>query len=217
MNKEQIINELCAGIEELDEERINKAVEEAIKIRVPFEEALNGGLSTGIRKVGERFESGELYLPHLVIAGDLMDKAVDRLANELPRKEDEKTTGSTIIIGTVEGDIHEIGKNIVALMMRVEGFKVVDIGVDVTVDNFILSAKDNQADIIGASALLTTTQYEQKKLIERLVAEDLRGNYKVMVGGGQVTSEWAKEIGADGFGKDAAEAVKVAQEIIGKS
>ena len=142
-----------------------------------------------------------------------MDKAVETLAKRLPQKEQQVEKPPTFVIGTVEGDIHEIGKNIVSLMLRVAGFRVVDIGVDVPIDRFIHAANEHNAKIIGASALLTTTQYEQKKLIERLVSEGLRDRFKVMVGGGQVTTEWMKQIGADGYGKDAIEAVKVAQEL----
>jgi dimethylamine corrinoid protein len=216
MNRDEIINELYQSILELDENRVDRAVQEAVKMQVSFDDALNKGLARGIREVGERFESGELFLPHLVMAGDLMDTAVNELANKLPHGQEAISARGVVVIGTVKDDIHEIGKNIVALMLRVAGFNVIDIGVDVPVENFISAAKEHNADIIGASALLTTTQFEQKKLIERLKTEGLRDKFKVMVGGGQVNAEWVEEIGADGYGKDAVEAVKVAKQLLPK-
>ena len=214
MTREEAVKELHAAIRELDEDRLERAVAAAVEAEVPFDEALNEGLSGGLREVGEKFEEGELFLPHLVMAGDLMDKAVEKLAQSLPHAGSGQRNSGTVVIGTVEGDIHEIGKNIVALMLRVGGFKVVDIGVDAPVASFIRAAKDNNADIIGASALLTTTQYEQKKLVEQLDSEGLHGKHRVLVGGGQVTRRWVKDIGADGYGKDAAEAVKEAQKLL---
>jgi corrinoid protein of di/trimethylamine methyltransferase len=216
MDREKVINELFESIQEMEEERLNKAVQEAIKLNLSFEDALNNGLARGIQNVGDRFESGELFLPHLVMAGDLMDNAVKKLAEKLPSVKGGIKKSETIVIGTVKDDIHEIGKNIVALMLRVAGFNVIDIGVDVPVENFIKAAQEHQAQVIGASALLTTTQYEQKKLVEQLRSEGLTEKYKVIVGGGQVTQEWVKEIGADGYGKDAAEAVKVVKKMLNK-
>lgn len=213
-SKEDIVRELQDAIRELDEERLNQAVAAAIGAKVGFDEAVNVGLSNGLREVGDRFEEGELFLPHLVMAGDLMDKAVEKLARGLPQTGSGKRNAGTVVIGTVEGDVHEIGKNIVALMLRVGGFKVVDIGVDAPVASFIGAARENEADIVGASALLTTTQYEQKKLVEELHSQGLHAKHKVMVGGGQVTREWMRDIGADGYGKDAMEAVREAQKLM---
>ena len=217
MNKDELIAELYEGMQDLDDERVMKAVDGAVESGVSFDEAVNEGLARGIRKIGERFESGELFLPHLVMAGDLMDSAVEKLSAVLSKGEESAGMKATVVIGTVKDDIHEIGKNIVALMLRVSGFKVVDIGVDVPINNFIAAAESNHAQIIGTSALLTTTQFEQRRLVEQLQAQGIRDKYKVLVGGGQVTEAWRQEIGADGYGKDANAAVRVAIGLVGSS
>ena len=214
MNRDEVISELCQGMQELDEERVMKAVEQAAPAGVRFNDAVDGGLARGIRRVGERFEAGELWLPHLVMAGDLMEAAVKVLSERLPSEAESKSSVGTVVIGTVKDDIHEIGKNIVALMMRVSGFRIIDIGVDVPVEGFVNAAVSNDAQIIGASALLTTTQFEQKRLVDQLDSQGLRKKFKVLVGGGQVTEEWSKQIGADGYGRDAAEAVRVALALV---
>ena len=214
MTRDEIIKELEEAILEVDGERVKNAAMKAVEVGVSFKDAVDNGLAVGLKKLGEKFESGEAFLPHLVMAGDQMDEAVEILKDNLPGDDDFKGTG-TFVIGTVKGDIHDIGKNIVGVMLRVGGFKVIDIGVDVPSKDFLKAAKEHKADIIGASALLSTTQYEQKRLIELLESEGVRNNYKVMVGGGQVTQDWADKIGADGYGKDALEAVKVAMGLMG--
>jgi len=214
MNKDEFIAELFDGMQELDEERIMKAVEGAVGSGVSFEEAVNDGLARGIRKIGDRFETGELFLPHLVMAGDLMDAAVEKLSGILSHEGETVSSSGTVIIGTVKDDIHEIGKNIVALMLRVSGFKVIDVGVDVPISGFISAAESNNAQIIGTSALLTTTQFEQRRLVEQLESQGMRDKYKILVGGGQVTESWREKIGADGYGKDANAAVRVAIDLV---
>lgn len=216
MNKTEVIAELVEGMKELDEERVMNAVEAAADSGVSFDEAVNEGLSRGIREIGEKFESGELFLPHLVMAGDLMDAAVGKLSEALAYRGQSEGSSATVVIGTVKEDIHEIGKNIVALMLRVSGFKVIDVGVDVPIGNFISAAESNNARIIGMSALLTTTQFEQRRLVEQLVSQGKREKYKIVVGGGQVTETWRQEIGADGYGKDANAAVRIAKELVEK-
>jgi len=216
MNRTEVIAELVEGMQELDEERITKAVEAAQDSGVSFDEAVSEGLSRGIRKIGEKFESGELFLPHLVMAGDLMDAAVGKLSETLAHQGESVSSSTTVVIGTVKDDIHEIGKNIVALMLRVSGFKVIDVGVDVPIGDFISAAESNNARIIGTSALLTTTQFEQRRLVEQLASQGKREKYKILVGGGQVTEAWRQEIGADGYGKDANAAVRVAKELVEK-
>ena len=216
MNKDEIIAEFFEGMQELDENRVMKAVEGAASSGVSFDEAVNEGLGRGIRKIGERFESGELYLPHLVMAGDLMDDAVEKLSSIFSHEGETASTSGTVVIGTVKDDIHEIGKNIVALMLRVSGFKVIDVGVDAPINDFISTAESNNAQSIGVSALLTTTQCEQRRLVEQLVSQGIRDKYKILVGGGQVTEAWREEIGADGYGKDANAAVRVAVDLVKK-
>ncbi len=214
MTREEIIKELEEAILEVDGERVKNAAMKVIEAGVTFKDAVENGLAVGLRKLGERFERGEVFLPHLVMAGDQMDEAIEILKGNLPGGSDFKGMG-TFVIGTVKGDLHDIGKNIVGVMLRVGGFKVIDIGVDVSNEDFLRAAEEHKADIIGASALLSTTQYEQKRLIELLESKGVRNKYKVMVGGGQVTKSWADKIGADGYGKDAFEAVEVAMSLMG--
>ena len=178
--------------------------------------AIEEGLAKGLREVGDRFERGELWLPHLMLGAEAMEAAVKILAEHIPKEELETTSRGTVVIGTVEGDIHDLGLRIVASMLRANGFKVYDLGCDTRSLNFIEKAKEVDADIIAASSLMTTTMPFMKDLIEALEAAGLRDRFKVLVGGGPVTEEWARQIGADGYGRDAAEAVRVAKELIVK-
>ena len=166
--------------------------------------------STGI--LGQKFDTGEFFLPHLVLAGEAMEEAGRILELALP-------TGSlasrkVVVIGTVEGDLHSVGKSIVAMMLRTGGFDVHDMGVDVRSNAFVQRAKDVGADIIALSCLMTTTLPYQREVIEELDSQGHRERFRVMVGGGPVTKEWADEIGADGFGRDAGEAVTEARRLV---
>lgn len=174
-----------------------------------IEEGIRGTSST----LAEKFDSGEFYLPHLVMAGEAMMEASSILEARLPKG----STGSkkVVVIGTVEGDMHSVGKNIVSMMLRTGGFEVHDLGVDVRSATFVQQAKALDADIIALSCLMTTTLPYQREVIEELKAQGVRQRFRVMVGGGPVTQKWAKEIGADGYGKDAAEALAEARRLVG--
>ena len=163
----------------------------------------------------ERFDRGECYLPHLVMAGDAMTAASEILESVMPK--DSIAAKKVVVIGTVEADLHSVGKNIVAMMMRSGGFEVHDLGVDVKSSMFISRAKETKADIIALSSLSTTTRPYQREVIEELESLGIRENFKVMVGGGPITPEWAKEIGADGYGADAMEGLEVAKRLTGLS
>ena len=167
------------------------------------------GLTKGIQEVGELFASGEYFLPELIIGADAMKAAMDILEPALTGDQKREVV-ATVVLGTVEGDLHEIGKTLVGTMLTANGFNVVDIGVDKPPSAFIDAVKENDATIIGASALLTTTMLQQKKLIEALKEAGLREKVKVMVGGAPVTDNFAKEIGADGYAEDAISAVDTA-------
>jgi corrinoid protein of di/trimethylamine methyltransferase len=170
---------------------------------------ISEGLTKGIQKVGELFGSGEYYLPELIIGADAMKAALDILEPALTGDQKREVV-ATVVIGTVEGDLHEIGKTLVSTMLVANGFNVVDIGVDKSSSDFIDAVKANDATIIGASALLTTTMRQQEKLIEALQEAGLRDMVKVMVGGAPVTHSFAEEIGADGYAEDAISAVDLA-------
>lgn len=189
-----------------------RAVEQGID---PLE-AINKGFVPGVDYVGEQYARGEMFLPDLVLAGEAMKAAIAILEPEIARKGSQRQTLGTVVIGTVEGDIHEIGKTLVATMLSVGGFRVYDLGVDVPVTTFVEKAREVNADIVAMSALLTTTMVRQRDVIEALEDSGLRHRVKVMVGGAPVTRSWAQEIGADGYSEDAIGAVAVARQLLGK-
>jgi len=165
--------------------------------------------------VGEKFETGEYFLPQLVIAGEIMVK-VSKILESGISIDVEKVSKKIIVIGTVQGDVHTIGKNIVKIMLKTAGFEVIDIGEDVKAETFVNKAEEHHADIIAASCLMTMTLPYQKEIIEELNDRGLRKKYKVLVGGGPVDQAWADKIGADGFGADGIQAAKVAKQLISK-
>ncbi len=167
------------------------------------------GLTKGIQEVGKLFADGEYYLPELIMGADAMKQALEILEPALVGDQERDVVGR-VVLGTVKGDLHEIGKTLVGTMLIANGFKVIDIGVDKSPDEFIAAVIESDADIVGASALLTTTMLQQKKLIDSLKAAGLRDKVKVMVGGAPVTENFAKEIGADGYSEDAISAVDLA-------
>lgn len=169
-----------------------------------------------IRHAGDLFEEGDFFLPQLLLASNAMKAALGIIFPESEHGDDRPTQG-TVIAGTVQGDIHEIGKNLVCALLTANGFKVVDLGGDVALERLVEQARQQQADILALSALLTTTMIQQKNLIEKLKAAGLRHRVKVMVGGAPVTADWAKSIGADGYAPDAARAVDEAFRLLGKS
>lgn len=189
-----------------------RAVEQGID---PLE-AINKGFVPGVDYVGEQYARGEMFLPDLVLAGEAMKAAIAILEPEIARKGGQRQTLGTVVIGTVEGDIHDIGKTLVATMLSVGGFRVYDLGVDVPVTAFVEKAREVNADIVGMSALLTTTMVRQRDVIEALEDAGIRQGVKVMVGGAPVTRSWAEEIGADGYSEDAIGAVAVARQLLGK-
>lgn len=174
---------------------------------------VNEGLTKGIQQVGALFASGEYFLPELIIGAEAMKRALAVLEPAMAGDQSREVVG-TVVIGTVEGDMHEIGKTLVGTMLIANGFKVIDLGVDLSADKFVAAVKENNADIVGASALLTTTMLQQKKIIEALAAEGLSDKVKVMVGGAPVTESYALEIGADGYAEDAISAVDLAFRLI---
>jgi len=170
-----------------------------------------------LKEIGNRFESGELFLVHLVTAGEAAKNVISTyLEPELSKTGAQMKTLGNIVIGTVAGDIHDIGKNIVASMFFAAGFKVIDLGKDVPVETFIEAVKKHKPDILGMSALLSTSLPMQREVIEALKRSNLRESVKVIVGGAPVTAEWANEIGADGYAEDAVEASKVALKLVGR-
>lgn len=164
---------------------------------------INQGLVPGMEIVGQKFEDGEYFLPNLIISASGMQDAMKLLEPELQSRQQELKTPGKVVIGTVQGDIHEIGKSLVATMLSANGFQVYDLGVDVPIESFVAKVKETGADLVGLSALLTTTMDVQREVVEALEREGLRPRVKVLVGGAPITRSWASEIRADGYAADA--------------
>jgi trimethylamine corrinoid protein len=189
--------------------------ERALREGIPPLQAINNGFVPGLHVVGEQFDQGEMFLPDLVLAGEAMKTATAILEPEIQKAGAARETLGKVILGTVKGDIHEIGKTLVGTMLSANGFEVFDLGVDVSFETFALKAKELNANIVGVSALLTTTMTGQRNVVETLKQHGLRPQVKVIVGGAPVTQSWANEIGADGYGKDALAAVALAKRLMG--
>ncbi len=178
-------------------------------------DSIDRGLTPGIQQVGKLWEEGEYFLPQLVIAAECMKAAMKVLEPAISQKREKKHGGGKVVIGTAEGDIHDIGKTLVATLLSVNGLEIVDLGADVPIIQMVNRAVEEKADLICISALLTTTMLGQKRLIELLKEKGIRHRFKVMVGGAPVSQQWAEEIGADAYGENALEAVAEAKKLIG--
>ena len=202
--KEAILN----GNIELAEKLANEAIEENIDINIAID-----AFSLAIRKAGDLFEEGDFFLPELMRSAEAMKGAMTVFKPKIMEDKADRSLGK-VIIGTIEGDIHDIGKTLVAALMSAEGFEVFDLGADVPVGNFIDKAEEVGAKLICISALLTTTMVGQKKLIEQLEERNIRDKYKVLIGGAPVSKKWVEEIGADGSAENAVSAVKLARKLL---
>ena len=207
--KEEIFEKLAQAVIDGEPEDAAALAKEALEQGLDPLECITQGLTKGIQKVGELFADGEYFLPELIIGADAMKGALDILEPALVGDQKRKVVAN-VVLGTVEGDLHEIGKTLVGTMLTANGFQVKDIGVDQPASAFIEAIKETDATIVGASALLTTTMLKQEKLIQALNEAGLRDKVKVMVGGAPVTDEFAKKIGADGYAEDAISAVNLA-------
>ena len=214
MDKEQF-KDMAQSVIDGEVEDAERLARQAIEQGVDPLDAINQGFVVGVNHVGEGYAAGEMFLPDLVLAGEAMKAAVAVLEPEMKRRGTKRQMLGTVVMGTVEGDIHDIGKTLVATMLSATGFQVYDLGVDVPVETFLEKAREANADVVGLSALLTTTMVKQKTVIEALEEAGLRPQVKVMVGGAPVTRSWAEEIGADGYSEDAIGAVAVAKELVG--
>ena len=211
-NERKLLEELKSAITEIDEEGSKKIAQQIVEEGIDPDLAIKYSIAQGAVVVGEKFDSGEIFLPHLVMAGDLMDEVGKILEQNIAS--DKVTRKKKILVATVQGDMHSVGKNLVSTMLKSGGFDVYDMGVDVPSTMIIEKAKELNADMIALSSLLTTTMPYQKEVIEDLVAMGIREQFKVMVGGGPVTKEYADGIGADAYGKDAIEALEVAKDVL---
>jgi corrinoid protein of di/trimethylamine methyltransferase len=213
--EEIILNKLANAILKYDPDAAVEAAKEALDSGVDPVKAIEDGLAKGLRIVGERFGSGEAFLAELVVAAEAMKQALKVLEPAISKSSKEKKTLGKVLIGTVEGDIHDIGKNIVSTLLMVTGFEVIDLGVDVPTQKFVEKVKEVKPHILALSALMTTTMTKMEDVIEALKKEGLRDKVKIIVGGAPTSKKWAEEIGADGHGADAMEAVQVVKKLIG--
>ncbi len=210
-----ILAELQQAIIDLDAELTESLTLEAIAEEISPLAILQDGLTAGVKVVGDQFGRGEVFLPQLAMAAECMKKGVQHVEPLLEELElDDDDTGGIVVIGTVDEDIHNIGKNIVITMLKANGFEVIDLGVDVDNERFIEAVREHNPDILGMSALMTMTMDHQAEVIELLEDEGLRDEVKVMVGGAPTSEEWRVEIGADAYGDNADVAVKRAKELL---
>ena len=211
---EEILNELRNAIMDLDGVKSKAVAHKGIDSGLEPLDLINNGIRPALDILGERFSSGDLFLPELVLSAKAADAAVEILEPELLKRGGASDKLGKVLIATVKGDIHDIGKNIVALLMKSTGFEVVDLGVDKTEEEIFSAAKEHGVSVIGLSALLTTTMPRMQAFIEYLQESGVRDQYKVVVGGAPVTEEFADEIGADGYGADATRAVEITKKLI---
>lgn len=208
-----ILKSLSESLQGGDDKKVAELTEQAIQNKVPPKEILNDGLIAGMNVVGERYKKHEIFLPDVLLAAKAMYAGMDLLKSSFI-KEDIPTLG-TIIIGTVQGDLHDIGKNLVCIMLKGAGFHVIDLGNNVPPEKFIDTAKKENASVIGLSALLTTTMPVMKQVIDLLTKEKLKKKIKVLIGGAPVSDEYAVEIGADAYSYDSLHAVETVKRLMG--
>ncbi|MEW5870395.1 MAG: corrinoid protein [Chloroflexota bacterium] len=213
---EELFKAMAQSIIDGEAEEAERLALRAVELGIDPLEAINQGFVVGVNHVGNEFSCGNAFLPELVMAGEAMKSAVSTLEPEMARRGTQREMLGKVVIGTIHGDIHDIGKTLVATMLSAAGFQVFDMGVDVPVTTFVAKAREVDADIVAVSALLTTTMVRQRDVIEALDDVGLRPKVKVMVGGAPVTAEWVKEIGADGYSEDAIGAVQAARQLMGK-
>jgi len=210
LSEQEIVNAVLS----FDEVRVTEAVKKALNqgqdpVKIVDE------LGTALRIVGKKFEDGEFFLMHLVAAAEPVQRVIkDVLEPEMMKKKEQRKSLGKVVLGTVAGDIHDIGKNIVGSMLFAAGFEVYDIGKDIPPELFVAKAKEIDADIVGASALLSTSLPMQREIVKGIVAAGMRDRVKLIFGGAPVTEEWVKEIGGDGYADNAIEAVNVAKRLL---
>jgi len=213
---EELYKEMAQSIIDGEAEQAVALAQKAIELQMHPLDAITKGFVVGVNYIGDQFGKGEAFLPELVMAGEAMKAAIATLEPELIKLGEAREVLGRVVLATVEGDIHEIGKTLVGTMLSASGFEVFDIGVDAPAEKIIGKALEVDAHLIGMSALLTTTMVRQREVIEELDKEGLRPRIKVLVGGAPITKDWAEKIKADGTSEDAVGAVKLAKQLLGK-
>ena len=205
-SEKHVLGKLRDSIVNLDIDGVKKAAEEALAAGIPAFKAVVEGMAKGMEVVGQKYEDGEYFLAELIMAGEVMKEGMSILNPHL-KAGDIKTAGK-VVIGTVRGDLHDIGKNVVNTLLRAANFDVVDLGVDISAEQFVEAAKEHNPDIVAMSALLTTTMIEMENVVKSLEKAGLRDKLKVIIGGAPITNEYAEKIGADAAARDAVEGVR---------
>lgn len=212
--QKDLFESMSKSIIEGENEDAKVLAQQALDTGIKPLDAINQGFIVGMNHVGEQFSLGQLFIPDLVISGEAMKAALSILEPEMVKRGTEREVFGKVVLATIQGDIHDIGKTLVGIMLSANGFQVFDMGVDVPMDEMVQKVRDVDADIVAVSALLTTTMINQKTLIEKLDEAGLRSKIKILVGGAPVNQDWADEIGADGYSKDAIGAVTVAKHVL---
>lgn len=213
--REEILQDLADGVLNMDEDLAVKAAHEAIESGLDAYDAISNGLVVGMNKAGDLYEEEEYFVPELLICSDAMYAALDILRPHLKKENAKEKIGC--VIGVVEGDTHDIGKNLVKIMLDVAGFEIHDLGRNVPLADFVEKAKEVNAELICLSTLMTTTMDGMATVIEMLKEEGIRDRFKVLIGGGPISKAFADKIGADGYAENATTAVRVAKEVCAKA
>ena len=213
--KEELLSRLKEAVVNGDPDEVSKLCRKVIEVGIDPLETIEKALVVAIRELGDKWIRGEAFIADLVAAADAMKVGLSILKNEIVKRGKRVKYIGRVVIGTVEGDIHDIGKTIVATLWETAGFEVIDLGVDVSPQKFVEAIKQYNPDIVGMSALMTTTMIKQKETIEAIKAAGLRDKVKIVIGGAPTTEEWAREIGADGWAPDAISSVELVKKLLG--
>ena len=215
MEKEELFRQIADAVVEMEEDTVEELAQQSLTACIDAYETIDSGLAKGMERAGQLFDEEEYFVPELLMCSDAMNVGIDVLKPHL--KSENVSKKGKVVIGVVEGDTHDIGKNLVRLMMETGGFEVLDLGRDIPPAEFVSKAEEYGADIIGIATLMTTTMPGMKEVVDILANKGIRDKYKVIVGGGPISSAFAKKIGADGYARNAADAVKVAEKLLGNT
>lgn len=212
--KEILLNQLATAVLEMEEDDVVNTAKEYIEKGYDALEGITEGLAPGMNKAGDMYENEEYYIPELLLCSDAMYQGIDVLRPHIKRDDSDLSQKLTAVVGVVEGDTHDIGKNLFKIMLETVGFEVYDLGRDVPPDDFVIKAKEVNADLIGMSTLMTTTMRNMGVVIDKLVDAGIRDNVVVLVGGGPISADFAQKIGADGYKSDATSAANYGKELV---
>ena len=215
MEKEELFRQIADAVVEMEEDTVEELAQQSLTAGIDAYETIDSGLANGMERAGQLFDEEEYFVPELLMCSDAMNVGIDVLKPHL--KSENVSKKGKVVIGVVEGDTHDIGKNLVRLMMETGGFEVLDLGRDIPPAEFVSKAEEYGADIIGIATLMTTTMPGMKEVVDILANKGIRDKYKVIVGGGPISPAFAKKIGADGYARNAADAVKVAEKLLGNT